>query len=123
VAGEDVAVEDEDGVVGPALQVLGHVADRAAGAQRDVLGGVDQLDAEARAVAEVVEEHLGLVRRAEHDARDAGLAGARDLVLGARDAGHGQHRLGRGDGERAQTRALAADEEDCFQHAATLAHP
>lgn len=45
-----------------------------------------------------------------------------DLVLGARHARDGQHRLGRGDGQRAQASPLAPDEEDGFEHGATLPH-
>ena len=37
VAGQHVAVEDKDGIVGFAEEVVGNIADRAAGSQRDIL--------------------------------------------------------------------------------------
>ena len=115
-AGQHVAVEDQDVARG---EVLEDVADAAAGAQRLVLDDVLDLQAERRAVAEVVGEGLGQVGRAEHDPPHARRAGTREQVGEERDAGGRQHRLGGGEGERPQPRALPADEHhgfDVVQH-------
>jgi hypothetical protein len=100
VSGEHVTVEHQHRLVRARLKPVGDVPDRPAGPERDVLGDVDQLDTEPGAVTEVLREDLRLVRGPQHHAGDARGPGAGDLVLGARDPGDREHRLGRGDRQR-----------------------
>ncbi len=121
--GEDVAVEDEDGVVGPGVEPVGDVADGAAGAEGLLLGDVLEVEPEVGAVTEVRLEDLGEVRGGHHHVFDAGGAGAGQLVGEEGDARGGHHRLRRAHRERPQPGALAADQEDRFwglSHCASL---
>jgi hypothetical protein len=110
--GEDVAVEHDDRLVRAAAQQRRRVPDPAAGAEW--LGLVDVVDrqAELRAVAECLGEHLGSVGGRQHDVRDSVLGRHRQLVREERHPGRGQQRLGRGQGEGAQPGAFTPDEQD-----------
>lgn len=119
-AGEDVTVEDEDRVVGSRVEPGRDVADRAAGAEWLLLGDVLQMQSEARAVTEVRLEDLGEVRGGEHDVLDARSSRPGQLVGEERDARRRDHRLGCVHGERSQSGALAADQEDRFCHLSSL---
>jgi hypothetical protein len=94
-AGQHVAVEDQDRVIGSAAQPGGDVADPPAGAERFDLGDVLEVQPEGRTVAEVLLEDLRLVGGGEHDMVDTGVAGPGELMRGERHAGGRQHRLGR----------------------------
>ncbi len=111
VAGEHVAVEDDDRVVRPAEQGVGRMADRPAGAERLGLVHVDELEAQVGAVAQRGED-LGPVGRGEHDASHPGRLRPSELVKHERHAGHRQHRLGAAQRQRPQPGPQPADEQD-----------
>lgn len=67
--GEDVPVEDEEGVVGSV-----HEPEGAGGAEGLVFIQVIDADTEVAAVEEVVLDDVGLVARGDDDVADAGIA-------------------------------------------------
>ena len=106
--GEHVAVAHDEALVEP----LGGEADRAGGTERVVLHRVAQHEVAEAALGEVRLERVGQVAERQHDLVDAVARQPRELALEERLVGDRQQRLGRGVGERAQPRALAADEDD-----------
>ena len=102
--GDHVAGDDEEALV----EVLHGVAHRAGGAERHRLVGVDDLDAELGAVAEVGLDGVGHEGDGHDDLVEAVPPQQGDDVLHHRAVGHRQHRLGRVRGERPQAGALAA---------------
>ena len=106
--GEDVAVEDEDR---PAREV-GGVADAAPGAERLLLHDVAQGDPQVAGVTEGLAHVVHPVRARQDDVADPVLAEQRDLVgeEGAIEERH--HRLGPGEGERPEPRALSPGQDD-----------
>nr|WP_254126975.1 hypothetical protein [Aquihabitans sp. G128] len=106
--GEHVAGDHEE-----ALGELGHgVAHGAGGAERLVLGGVDDLHAELGAVAEVGADLVGEERHRDHDLVDPVLLEQVDDVLHHRPVGQREHGLRAVRGERTQPRPLAS----CHDH-------
>jgi hypothetical protein len=105
--GQHVSVEDDGRVVEPRLRVL----DRAAGAERRLLHGVADALAEAGAVAEDGAHPVGLVGDREDDVLHAHLAQQVELVAQEGPVHHRHHRLGQGERERPQPRALASGED------------
>lgn len=114
VPGQDVAVQDENRAVAVAGQGRRRVADRTGGAERLVLGHIDDLHAEPGAVAERLGEHLGAIGGREHDPRHTRVARPRDLMFQQWDTRRRKQRFGSRDGQRAQPGALAPDQQDGF---------
>ena len=108
--GEDVAVEHDGGAVQLRLGVL----DRSARAQRRLLHEVADPAAERAAVAEDRLDALRPVGHGEDDLGDAGGGQEVELVAEEGTVHHGHHRLGRGQGEGPQPRALAPGQDDGF---------
>ena len=119
---QHIAVEHHDGIVGAAHQVRGRMSDGSARAQGLILDGVGNLHTEMTSVAELFGENLRAVRRAEHDALDSSRPRALDLVHRHRNSCDRQHRLGRAQGQRPESSALAPDEEDRLAHAVIPSH-
>lgn len=115
-AGEDVAVEDEDGRVRASGQALRGVADGTAGAEGLVLDDVLEGDAEVGAVTEVGLEDLGEVAGGHHDVGDTGGGGPGYLVGEEGNSGRRNHRLGGVHRHGAQSRPLPANQQDRFRH-------
>ena len=87
--GEDVAGDDEE----PLVELVHGVADRAGGAERRLLGGVDHPHAELGAVAEVGADGVGQEGHGDDDLVEAVPLQQADDVLHHRPVGQRQHRL------------------------------
>ena len=101
---EDVAVDDEE----RRRRRRRQQGERAHRAARLGLQHVPDADAESRAVAEALADHVGLVMQREHNIRDPRLPQPLDEDLEQRLAPDAEQRLGRVVGERPQPLALAA---------------
>ena len=105
---EHVAVEHHQRV-GDAFAGVAHAA---GGAERRRLDDVAHLDADVTAVAEDFFDALGLVVQAEDDLVDfRHLLDEVELIVQKRPIENGDDRFRRVDGERAQARALASDQQ------------
>src|SRR5665213_530045 len=108
--GEHVPVEDEEWAVDEPLDVL----QRPGGAERGLLDDVLQAEPEPGAVPEVRGDRVGEVAGGQQHVLDPGFleAAQRPLEEGhVHDRDHGFRRL---EGQRAEPRALTADEDDCL---------
>jgi hypothetical protein len=107
--GEHVAVEHHDRIG----QRVAGVADRAASAERDRLDDVADPHAEAVAVAENLLDAARLVIEAEDHLVDLGhLPQQIDLIVEKRPVEDRHDRFRRVDGQRSQTGAFAARQQD-----------
>ena len=111
---ERVAGDDEEGLVEQAARE----ADRAGGAERQLLHRVLDVHVERVAVAEVAADRLRHERQRDHDLVEAVPAQQLEDVLDARLADDRHHRLRLVRGERAQARPLPTRHHDCL-HPAT----
>ncbi len=110
--GEDVPVQHQEIAV---ANVRLDIFNRAGSAQGLVLGNVSDLEPEIRAVAKIRLDAVGKVAHGKDDLTDAVVPEPVQHIGDKRLIGQGHHRLGRSQRERAQARALAANEYDCFQ--------
>jgi hypothetical protein len=107
--GQDVAVQDERRAVAEQRRGVPDGPGRPEGHRvHDVLDA----DAEPAAVAEVVPQRARAVAAAEHDPPHVVAGEVVDLVLDEGPVHQRDHRLGAGVRERAQARALPADQDD-----------
>jgi hypothetical protein len=118
MAGEHVAVQDDDWVIGAAPQAGRGVPDSAAGAEWLILAGVDDVQAVVRAVTEDLGEHFGPERGRQHDPPYARRGCPGQLMGEERDASSGQQRLGYADRQRPEPCPLTADQQDRLKQAA-----
>ena len=105
---ERVARDDEERLV----ELVGGQPDRAGRAERRLLDGVLDVDAERLAVAEVAADRLRQERDGDDHVLEAVLAEQLDDVLHARLADDRHHRLRLVRGQRPEPRALAAGHDD-----------
>ena len=116
---QDVAVEHDDRFA----QRLAGVADGAGRAERRRLDDVSDAEADVAAVAEDLLDAPRLVVQAEDDLVDLGhLLQQIELVVQERPLEDRNDRLGRVDGQRAQSRALAPGQQDRLHRNVPLRH-
>ena len=119
---QNVTIENQYGFIGGTLQIWQCVSNRTTCTQRLVLGGDHYFDAQISTIDELL-KNVSAIRGSQHDPSDPGVSSAGDLVHGERHPGHGEHGLGRVDGERAQSGALTPYQQDGFGHGASVPQP
>ena len=119
-AREDIAVEDQYRIIGSAVQIVRHVANSSACAERLILGDIYKFDSESGTISEILFEDLRAIRGTEDDPGDTGLPCSRNLMLSHRDSGDRQHGLGSLHGQGPQAGPLPAHEQHGFSHIATV---